>query len=528
MLRLLAILLACIVAGGSPAPAAAQPAGGDGATTGLAPLRKQNPLVDDVARYDPDGLRNLLSKLEFLIANHGAPARTGSPPTAAEAAQITANPAFGLAYKSDPGGTLVLLRETNEALRKARLGVELGQPGRLALVVGDSGDAVWGKLGNTRNDAELIARTLKVLGFDLVTGGALIDPDRPHLQQAIKDFGHSIGPETAALFYYAGHGIQYEGNNYLVPVGAALPRRDDDYDNDLVQVDDTVLRQMQEAGGRLNIIVLDACRDHPPAPIETLTEASRGGRQYAQGLAASAAPAGMNGTVIIYSTAPNDIARDGINAGDTNSPFAKAFAAAIVRPGIDMRDAFDEIQDAVRQDTHGAQQPWISYAAIGKFFFADQPTVQQAASRIPLSASPPGLPTPPTQAPVSSRPSIIQEQRNAWQDQQDKKYAAVELANGDRLWNYWTSRCQGDPLVPGTNCSGGYFATVVNYRKAMRWEAAPNRSSEIESRIQSICNSFQKAGSQLASYSQCFPDQQTTVAQHEDCVRAEDGRLYCQ
>ena len=181
------------------------------------------------------------------------------PQGTAESAQIAANPAFSQAYRNDAAGTLVLLREVNEALRKSRQGGELDQPRRLALVVGDSGDETWGKLGNTTHDAELIAQTLKSLGFELATGGPLIDPDQAHLQRAIRDFGHSIGSRTVALFYFAGHGIQYGGHNYLVPIGAVLPESDADYDRDLVAVDSTVLRQMQEAAGRLNIVVLDAC-----------------------------------------------------------------------------------------------------------------------------------------------------------------------------------------------------------------------------------------------------------------------------
>jgi Caspase domain len=397
MLRVLTILI-CLMALDIARPAMAQPvgrpAGPDNASQGMILLRKQNPLIDDVARIDPDELWNLLSKLEFLTTNHGAPARTGAPPSVDEGSQITANQAFSQAYKNDPGGTLVLLREINEAMRKARQGSELGLPRRLALVVGDSSAEAWGKLGNANHDAALIAQTLKTLGFDLVSGGALIDPDRFHLQQAIRDFGHSIGPETVALFYFAGHGVQYAGHNYLVPVDALIPQSEDDYDRTMVEVDGTVLRRMQEAGGRLNIIVLDACRDHPPLP-RALTVASRGGP--APGLAMTSAPPGMNGTVIIYSTAPNDIARDRVNDNDTNSPFATAFAEAIVRPGVEMRDAFDSVQEEVMRATKNSQQPWISYAAIGKFSFSDQPLIQNASSR--LLASPagglPGLAKPP-------------------------------------------------------------------------------------------------------------------------------------
>lgn len=385
MLRILRILAACcIVTGSCLKLSAAQPTAGNNAPAALAQLLGNNPLIHEVARQDPDGLLNLLSKLQFVMTNHGAPARAGSPPTEAEAAQIVANPAFSQAYKNDAAGTLVLLREANEALQNSRQGADLDQPRRLALVVGDGGDETWGRLANTTRDAELVARTLKSLGFELVTGGALIDPDQTTLRRAIKDFGHSIGSRTVALFYFAGHGIQFGGHNYLVPLGADLPQSEEDYDRNLVAVDATVLRQMQEAAGRLNIVVLDACRDHPP-PRTPLTVASRGASQ--KGLAVVATPPGMKGTVIIYSTAPNDVARDRANDNDVNSPFAKAFADTIVKPGMEMRDAFEEVFEGVGQATNGAQQPWIEYSAVGKFSFAEPAVLRQEPPRSVLPAT---------------------------------------------------------------------------------------------------------------------------------------------
>ena len=94
----------------------------------------------------------------------------------------------------------------------------------------------------------------------------------------------------------------------------------------------------------------------------------------------------MKGTVIIYSTAPNDIARDRVNASDVNSPFAAAFTKAIVRPGAEMRDTFDEVSEGVRLATNGAQEPWIEYTgSVSKFSFADQPL--QAVERVPVPPS---------------------------------------------------------------------------------------------------------------------------------------------
>jgi hypothetical protein len=334
----------------------------------IAPLLEQNRLVADVARADPNGVWDLVRRINILTTNQrdSGPSRAGSSPTPAELAQITANPALHVAYERDPAGTLALLRVTNEELQRARLRDEQAQPRRLALVVGSSGDTVWGRLATTRNDANLIAGTLATQGFELVQGGALIDPDKPHLLQAIKDFSRSIGPGTVALFYYAGHGAQSDARNFIVPTGAAIPKVPDDYDRNLVSLDDTVLRQMQQAHGRLNIIVLDACRD--PSPLVSRNAAPQGPRAFKAGLAPMSVPSATSGSLVIFSTGPNQIARDSLN-GDPDSPFASAFAAAVSEGGLEIREVFDRVEASVARVTDHQQEPWISYSAADKFYF---------------------------------------------------------------------------------------------------------------------------------------------------------------
>jgi hypothetical protein len=365
MSRLPSILCAFIVACFLAASAIAQ-SNPTNPVSALAPLLQQNRLLADVARDDPDGLWNLVSKISVLIRNprDGGAARTAATPTQAEVAQIAANPALRLLYDRDQATTLALLRATNEELQRARLRNVQDQPRRVALVVGSSGDYTWGKLGTTQNDANLIAGALTRQGFELSGGDALIDPDKAHLQQAIKRFAHSIGPGTVALFYYAGHGVQFHARNFLVPTGAAIPQTEADHDRNLVALDDDVLRQMQQAHGRLNILVLDACRDHPP-----LRDAGAHGTQPpAKGLAPMGAPSGTNGTMIIYATGPNSIARDGGN-NEGDSPFASAFAAAVNAGGLEIRDVFDRVEASVDQATHHEQQPWISYSTRDKLYF---------------------------------------------------------------------------------------------------------------------------------------------------------------
>jgi hypothetical protein len=367
MSRLLSILLAAIVTCGPIAGAMAQSTP-NGPASALAPLLQQNRLIGEVARDDPDNLWNVVSKISILVRNprDGGTSRTAATATQAEAAQIAANPALSLAYERDPAATLSLLRATNEELRRARLRVNPDQPRRLALVVGSSGDGTWGKLATTQNDANLIAGALTRQGFEISGGGALIDLDKPHLLEAIRKFARSIEPGTIALFYYAGHGAQANARNFIVPTGAAIPQNDDDYDRNLVALDDVVLRQMQQANGRLNILVLDACRDHPSSQSRGAT--THGPRQLAKGLAPMGAASARSGTMILYSTGPNDIARDGAS-GAADSPFASAFAATVSAGGLEIRNVFDRVQASVDQVTNHQQQPWISYSTADKFYF---------------------------------------------------------------------------------------------------------------------------------------------------------------
>jgi hypothetical protein len=370
MLRLFAILFASALIFGPSASAFAQQAQNSPADE-LAPLLKQNRLIGEVARSNPDDLWNLVTKIGVLATNprDGGTSRTAATPTSMEIAQIQANPALRLAYQSDPAATLALLRATNEELGRARLRQAQDHPRRLALVVGSSGDGVWGKLATTQNDSRLIADALTRQGFEISGSGALIDPDKPQLLDAIRKFAHEIDPNTIAIFYFAGHGIQANGRNFIVPAGAAIPQSAGDFDTNLVALDDLVLGKMEKENPRISILVLDACRDHPALVLHGGASATT--RQAAQGLAPMATGSPRGGTMILYSTGPNNVARDSLN-GAVDSPFASAFAAAI-DDGGEIRDIFDKVGTSVDEATGHLQQPWISYSAMGKFYFSPAP-----------------------------------------------------------------------------------------------------------------------------------------------------------
>jgi uncharacterized caspase-like protein len=131
---------------------------------------------------------------------------------------------------------------------------------RIALVVGNSAYKNVTPLDNPRNDASLMADTLRALGFAVV-GGAQLDVDKTQFDRAVQSFSDQIQGADVGLFYYAGHGVQVRGSNYLVPV-TANPTRESDVDFQLVDTA-LVLRHMEGAGTKLNIVILDACRNNP-------------------------------------------------------------------------------------------------------------------------------------------------------------------------------------------------------------------------------------------------------------------------
>ncbi|MBR0935487.1 caspase family protein [Bradyrhizobium jicamae] len=242
---------------------------------------------------------------------------------------------------------------------------------RVALVIGNSAYQNVTRLDNPRNDAALMAETLASLGFTLVGGRAQIDLDKPAMDIAVQSFGRQVQGADVALFYYAGHGVQVSGSNYLVPVGANATR-EADVDFQMLDVN-LVLKQMQGSGTRLNMVILDACRNNPFG--------GRGLRAADGGLAQMRAP---DGTLISYATQPGNVALDGT---DGHSPYTKALASTIRQAGLDIFQTFNQVGLAVKRETGGAQQPWVSSSPIdGTFYFV--PPAAPAAPQVAVAAQP--------------------------------------------------------------------------------------------------------------------------------------------
>ena len=197
--------------------------------------------------------------------------------------------------------------------------------------------------------------------------GAQLDLDKPAFDRTVQAFGAALAGADVGLFYYAGHGVQVRGENYLIPVDAN-PTKEADVDFQMLDTN-LVLRQMEGAGTRLNIVILDACRNNPFGGRSLAVGRARDAendrmRDTAGGLAQMQAP---EGTLISFATQPGSVAQDG---ADGNSPYARALADTIRKPGLGIFDAFNQIGLQVKRATKGVQQPWVSSSPIdGAFYF---------------------------------------------------------------------------------------------------------------------------------------------------------------
>jgi TPR repeat protein len=239
---------------------------------------------------------------------------------------------------------------------------------RTALVIGNSGYGVR-PLPNPKNDATLISETLKSVGFDVAT---VIDGSQAQMKAAVLEFGRKLNtPDSVAVFYYAGHGVQVDGENYLIPVGEDI-RDQEEVALNGVNLND-VLKTMERANSRLNLAILDACRDNP------FSSRSRSG---ASGLAEVDAP---SGTMIAYATAPGRVALDGTG---TNSPYTAALAAAIPAEGAALEEVFRNTRRKVLEVTKNRQTPWEHSSLTGEFYFRVKTAPPEITQREPAVPPP--------------------------------------------------------------------------------------------------------------------------------------------
>lgn len=265
---------------------------------------------------------------------------------------------------------------------------------RVALVIGNGAYQHAGALRNPPNDARRMAEVLRSAGFEVILG---INLSRQAMEGHLREFGDRLEGGQLGLFFYAGHGMQVGGENYLLPVDATL-RRERDLAFETIPLSQ-VLRSMETAAPT-NLLFLDACRDNP---LTRSFAASMGARSTAVGRGLAQVQSGV-GTLVAYATAPNSVAEDGVGA--TNSPFTAALAQHLTTPGLEVGLALRRVREAVLTATAGRQVPWDHSSLTGEV------VIVPAAAAAPSPIAPPQPTAPPAATIEVAFWQSIQESRN--------------------------------------------------------------------------------------------------------------------
>jgi len=276
-----------------------------------------------------------------------------------------------------PPRALAQLQQTAAAADDSAESAPQGPEQRVALVIGNSSYQNAMQLTNPGNDAQSMAQLLNQAGFEVIAATDLTQND---MIKVVQDFSAKVaarGPNTVAMVYYAGHGVQLEGENYLIPIDAKISSPSE-LVNDSVRLVD-VMATLEAIPSRVRIVVLDACRNNP---FPSVVDAGRG-------LAIVDAP---NGSIVGYSTAPGTEAQDGI---DGHSPYTSAFLRLAREPNLPIEKLFKRVRLEVNHSTEGEQTPWESSSLTSEFYFfgdtaiaatraAERGPVVQMASNLPM------------------------------------------------------------------------------------------------------------------------------------------------
>jgi hypothetical protein len=257
-----------------------------------------------------------------------------------------------------PGGDLMFRHTLLKLMLSASMVLAAGSAfaeNRLALVIGQSAYRSVPALPNPANDAKAVTQMLTDSGFEVSTAS---DLSQSEMRQQVSEFAGKVaakGTDTVALVFYAGHGLQIDGENYLVPVDVD-PKREADIPIQAVRLND-ILNTLTSVPSKMRILMLDACRNNPFPDIS---------KSASGGLAIVDAKIGAPGTFLSFSTSPGSVAEDGSGA---NSPYTSALLSAGKQSGIPIEETFKRVRLAVNKATDGRQTPWDSSSLTEDFRF---------------------------------------------------------------------------------------------------------------------------------------------------------------
>lgn len=262
---------------------------------------------------------------------------------------------------------------------------------RVALVIGVGAYQSVPKLANPVPDAQAVSAVLKSLGYDVVEG---YDTDLAGTQRTIKQFREKLSGAAAAVFYYAGHGIAVKDENYILPVDAKLSK-EADVDFNTIPLKFVISQMEQET--KVNIVLLDACRDNP---FEEQLKRSLGTRSAMIGRGLSAVDTNStHGLLISFATSPRNVALDGEQ--NSNSPFTTALLRHMASPGVPVSVVMDRVREDVYRSTNEKQRPWVNTSIIGEFFINPKPKEVPAV----VASTDPGAAGVSTIPPISTTPA---------------------------------------------------------------------------------------------------------------------------
>ena len=302
---------------------------------------------------------------------------------------------------------------------------------RTALVIGNAA-YTEGPLANPVNDATDMAGALKKMDFTVTL---LRDADLRRMREAIETFRTQLRPGVVGLFYFAGHGLQVKGENYLVPIGARIAR-EQDVEFETVHVG-RILGAMEDAANDINIIILDACRNTPFA---------RSVRAFQRGLAVTQA---VTGSLIAYATAPGSVAADG---SDRNGVYTSHLLRNMRMPNVPIEQVFKNVRIGVMQETSSKQTPWETSSLTGSFMFtsaAEQPAPGPTSPRPPLPGPAVPLGVVPSlttlQAQVEAQRQLVQAERQQLEEARRRWEEAQKLqAEQERLLREESQKLQAE------------------------------------------------------------------------------------
>lgn len=309
---------------------------------------------------------------------------------------------------------------------------------RVALVVGNSGYRHVAGLTNPMRDAVDIATALRRIGFEVVEG---IDLDKAGMEEKVREFGRKLDHAQTALFYYAGHGMQVAGRNHLLPIDAKLDRAGD---LGLETIDVSLVLSQMEAAQRVNIVILDACRNNPLA------------RSFAPKLGTRSASVGQGlasiqstiGTLIAYATQPDNVALDGEGR---NSPFTAALLKHIDTPGLEISSLMRRVRSDVVASTQGHQVPWDHSSLTGEVVLVSAAAEQATAAK--------AEPTPlPRRSPDSAGTQVIAAVT-------ERKLSPEILKSGSEVGQL---RFSPDSKIIAVGVKGGVELRAVETQKLIR------------------------------------------------------------